>query len=119
MKTMMTLAFALFISAFSVQAQDAAAIEKEARAKTDRLAESLELTEEQNVLIYRQNYELAQNASRLKKMDAPKDEKESIGKSYIKRYDQSMKEILDEQQFEKYLKIRENNKDKAEERMRK
>lgn len=116
---MMTLAFALFISAFSLQAQDASAIEKEARAKTDKLAESLELTEEQDVLIYRQNYELAQNAARLKKMDAPKDEKESIGKSYMKRYDQSLKDILDEGQYEKYLKIRDNKKDKAYERMSK
>jgi hypothetical protein len=117
MKALMTLAFALFISAFSLQAQNAAAVEKEARAKTDKLAESLELTEDQDVLIYRQNYELVQNAARLKKIDAPKDEKESIGKAYIKRYEQSLKEILTEEQYDKYIKIRNNKKDKAYERM--
>ena len=102
MKTIMTLAFALFVSVFSLQAQDYAAVEKEARANTDKLAETIELTEEQDVLVYRQNYELAQNMARLKSMDAPKEEKESIKKSYAKRYEQMLKDILDEQQYAKY-----------------
>lgn len=115
---MMTLAFALFISVFSLQAQEAKSIEKEARVKTDKLAESLDFNEEQDQLVFRQNYELALNASRLKKMDAPKDEKESIAKSYIKRYDQALKDILNEDQYTKYMEIRENRKGNAIEQMR-
>lgn len=119
MKTLLSLAFAIFISAFAVQAQDYASVEKEARAKTDKIAESLNLTEEQDVLFYRQNYELALNTARLKKMDASADEKKRMAKSYMTRYDRAVKEILDEGQYEKYLEVREKHESKDDARMRK
>lgn len=119
MKTLISLSFALLVSAFAVQAQDYASVEKQARAKTDKIAENLDLTEEQDVLFYRQNYELALNSARLDKMDAPDEEKKSMAKSYMSRYDQAVKEILDEGQYEKYLEVREKHEGKAEARMRK
>lgn len=118
MKTLMTLACAVLISAFSVNAQDSAALENEAKQKTEKLAKALDLTEEQHTLVYRQNYELAMNASRLKGMEATNEEKEEMSKAYMKRYNEAMKGILDDKQFAKLKEIQSEKKDTARERMK-
>jgi hypothetical protein len=119
MKTLLTLTFALLISVFAVNAQDNAAIEKEAKMKTEKLVKALELTDDQQVLVHRQNYELAMNAARLKKMDVSDEEKEEMSKAYTKRMNESMKGILTVDQFTKYRSIQDKSEADARERMKK
>ncbi len=108
----MTLAAALIFTLSAAFAQDHAKIEQEARAKTEKLAEHIDMTEEQNTLVFRQYYELVSTEMRMKNMEGSKEEKARMLEQYQKRTDEGIKAALDEKQYEKYMEIREKSKKK-------
>lgn len=110
MKTLMTLAFALFLSLGAVHAQQDAKIEKAAKAKTEKMVKALNLNEEQETLVYRQYMEIEMNQSRLSKMEASAEEKEQMVKAYQTRLETSMKTILTEDQLAKYETLKQEGK---------
>lgn len=112
MKSLMTLAAALIFTLSAAFAQDHAKIEQEARAKTEKLAEHIDMTEEQNTLVFRQYYELVSTEMRMKNMEGSKEEKARMLEQYQKRTDEGIKAALDEKQYEKYMEIREKSKKK-------
>lgn len=110
MKTLMTLAFAMFVMLGAANAQQDAKIEKAAKAKTEKLVKALDLNEEQETLVYRQYMEIEMNQTRLEKMEASAEEKEQMVKAYQTRLESSMKTILTEDQLAKYEAIKAEGK---------
>jgi hypothetical protein len=77
--------------------------EAEAQSVTDRMAKSLSLTEDQKTLVYRQNLERAMQVSKLRQMNASDEDKNRLIKQHYEVYEGQMKEILTEEQFQKFL----------------
>lgn len=109
----------LFASAsFTVSAQDnkvtQQTVTEEAQMHTDRLAQALDLNEDQKAKVYRQYYAAAENTKKMLKADATNAEREAMSKKYMADKEQDFKKILTDDQYQKYLKIKDQKYDAVE-----
>lgn len=112
MKRLLTLCFSLFVMGLGLQAQDHAAINQIAKERTEPLVLALDLTEEQQTLIHRQNYELAMTEARFEGMEGTDAEKKEMMSGYQKRFDDAVKGILTEEQNALYREMKAKEKKK-------
>lgn len=108
----MTLCFSLFVMGLGLQAQDHAVINEIAKERTEPLVQALDLTEEQQTLIHRQNYELAMTEARFEGMEGTAKEKKEMMSGYYKRFDDAVKGILTEEQNALYREMKAKEKKK-------
>ncbi len=109
---------ALFAATFGyVGAQDAKSTtqtpEQEAQSLTDRMVKQLTLTEEQTTLVYRQNFEKANQVAKLRQMEGTDETKNKLINDYYAVYETNLKGVLTADQFKKFLTQKETNKKEA------
>ncbi len=109
----------LFASAtLTVNAQDTKVTKQsateEAQYHTDRLAKALDLNEDQKAKVYRQYYEVSEKTQKMLKADATNAEREAMSKKYMAEKEQDFKTILSDEQYQKYLKIKDQKYDAVE-----
>ncbi len=112
MKTTLATITLLLSLAFTTNAQEAVNVEQKAKAQLELVKQEIDLDENQEVLLYRQIYTQIDNNNRLDKMKGTDDDKAAMTQEQTKRYYASVKEILGDEQFEKYVELTEVNKSK-------
>ncbi len=101
---LIVLALGLGISTYTM-AQDSKMIEKKATAQTDKLVKALELDDDQKMLLYRQNYVALSAEENYKAAKAKTPELDVRMEKQRESYDQAVKGILTETQYEAYSKM--------------
>lgn len=107
---------ALSFTTLTIAAQDepkGKTLEERVKMRTEKMAQQLQLSNDQKDKVFNANLKTAQSVEEIRNQIKSLHEKQ---KALLEEHDKEMKSILTEEQYQKYLQIREENKEKRKEK---
>lgn len=98
---LLLIAIVLFSYSFA-NAQTSKDIEKKAKAETEKMVTALDLTDDQEVAIYRQNYMLVDHKLRFAKVEDKTEKMVTTMENIKAKYKESVEKILTDSQREQF-----------------
>ncbi|NEN24415.1 hypothetical protein G3O08_12965 [Cryomorpha ignava] len=102
MKSKLLLLTLVLFSYTYVNAQSSKEIEKMAKAETTKMVAALDLTDDQEIAIYRQNYTLVEQQSRFDKVENKTDKVVAAMENYKMQYQENVQKLLTDSQREQF-----------------
>lgn len=110
MKSKLLLLAIVLFSYTYVNAQSLKDIEKKAKAETTKMVTALDLTDDQEVAIYRQNYTLLEQQARYDKVENKTESVVAAMDNYKAQYKENIEKLLTDTQREQFKTWTENSK---------
>lgn len=110
MKSKLLLVALLFFSYTFANAQNAKEIDKKAKAETTKMVAALDLTDDQEVAIYRQNYMLVEQLTRYNNVENKTDKIIASKENYKSQYKENIEKLLTDSQREQFNSYIEKSK---------
>ena len=98
MKSKLLLITLLLFSYTFANAQSTKEIEKVAKAETAKMVTALDLTDDQEVLVYRQNYTLMEQQTRFDKIENKTDKMVAAMENHKAQYKENVEKLLTDSQ---------------------
>lgn len=102
MKSKLFLLVLVLFSYTYANAQSAKDIDKKAKAETTKMVAALDLTDDQEVAVYRQNYTLIEQQSRFDKVQDKTDQMVATMENYKIQYKENIEKLLTDSQREQF-----------------